>query len=341
MSYLEEVNKDLEEENQADNRRQVIAAIGQAINAAMTARGNARVGRGVDSSPFQAISQSSSSSLANATANRRKAKKEQEDRQAEEQASKAKALAEAVSKREEAQAKKEIEDQKNIREVAKDSASAAQKAEELDLKRQELDLKAKEIEAIKNNKAQDRLNAEQAKKDSLSEQRSYAEAQKAEDRTYKEGLKAAELDIKKKTVLTEIENRRQNIKNNLATAQKMIKENGTFEAFGSHNQILDGLMDAIATDMAKLQDPDSVARPSEVEMVKKSLVSPGFGNANSTAADILNKFESRINDTANTAYKVRGIAPPSVYPKTVTNGKQQATVSDEAEEKDAAAKGFR
>lgn len=128
------------------------------------------------------------------------------------------------------------------------------------------------------------------------------------DQTRQEKQKT--IDEKKKTTLNEVEDRRTNIEDNITKLENMIKEKGTFEVFGSHNQDMDRLTDLIATDMAKLTDPNSVARPSEVEMFKKGLVQSGFSNKNSTALDILKNFRGEVNKRAENAYKIRGQENP-------------------------------
>jgi hypothetical protein len=60
--------------------------------------------------------------------------------------------------------------------------------------------------------------------------------------------------------------------------------------------------------MAKLSDPSSVARPSEVEGFKKGLVSAGLGTRNKTAKDLLANFESEVNTRADNAYEIRGLS---------------------------------
>jgi hypothetical protein len=125
----------------------------------------------------------------------------------------------------------------------------------------------------------------------------------------------------------EIEDRRQNINDSLNTLDQMIKEDGTFEAFGAHNQNLDRLVEAIATDMAKLQDPNSVARPSEVEAVKKNLIQSGFQNKNSTALDVLKTFRGEVDRRANSAYKVRGIEAPGLASQMQNQSGDKSNVS--------------
>lgn len=127
--------------------------------------------------------------------------------------------------------------------------------------------------------------------------------------------KAAEKNDKKKQAMNEVEDRRQNINANVQKLKQMIDEDGTYELFGSHNQDIDRLTEQVATDMAKLMDPNSVARPQEVEMIKKTLIKPGFSNRNSTATDILTNFGNEINQRADTAYRIRGLDAPQGRPQ--------------------------
>lgn len=136
-------------------------------------------------------------------------------------------------------------------------------------------------------------------------------------------LKTAEKNDKKKQAINEVEERRQNINANVEQLKSMIKEDGTYEMLGSHNQDIDRLTEQIATDMAKLMDPNSVARPQEVEMIKKTLIKPGFSNSNSTATDILNNFGNEINQRADTAYRIRGLDAPQGRPQAFEGGVSQ------------------
>lgn len=121
--------------------------------------------------------------------------------------------------------------------------------------------------------------------------------------------KQAVRDEKKNLAVNEIQSRANDIESNLRELEAMIGANGTWEMFGSHNQDLDRKVDQIATDMAKLQDPNSVARPGEVELVKKNLIKSGFKNKNSTALDILKNFRNEVNSRVANAYQVRGMTP--------------------------------
>lgn len=118
--------------------------------------------------------------------------------------------------------------------------------------------------------------------------------------------------LKDQELIEEVENRRQEIENNLNDLETMVGDKGTYELLGAHNEILGGKLNAVATDTAKLFDPKSVARPSEVEQAMKALFKPrATGMTNETAIKILKQYRNDMNRRADTAYKVRGITPPS------------------------------
>lgn len=130
-------------------------------------------------------------------------------------------------------------------------------------------------------------------------------------RDEKRDEKQLAVNEKKKAALTEIEDRRRNIEDNLSLVEQQIRDKGTYEAFGSHNNDLDRRIDMIATDMAKLADPNSVARPSEVENFKKGLIQSNMASMkNSTALDVLNNFRKEVGQRAENAYKIRGVENP-------------------------------
>jgi hypothetical protein len=81
--------------------------------------------------------------------------------------------------------------------------------------------------------------------------------------------------------------------------------------FGPQNENMNRRIENIATDMAKLSDPSSVARPSEVEGFKRGLIEAGIFKSNSTAKQILKDFESEVQSRANNAYKIRGVEMPN------------------------------
>jgi hypothetical protein len=115
----------------------------------------------------------------------------------------------------------------------------------------------------------------------------------------------------------EFKNRFKSINDEIAAVKDMIESKGTFEAFGDHNASLAQKIDSIAIDAAKLFDPQSVARESEVAAFKKMLFEPGtLTTKNSTAKGILDSFKNMIDRRAKShigedisAQTVQVIAP--------------------------------
>lgn len=165
-----------------------------------------------------------------------------------------------------------------------------------------------------NQKRQDDLQARQLDRDAQRDFLRGMQKERLEDRAVQRDLdrkfKEDQQTQKKQQSMNEIEDRRQNINAALDELDTMIAEKGTYEMFGSHNQDMDRLVDQIATDMAKLMDPNSVARPNEVELVKRGLIQPGFKNRNVTARDILKNFKNEVARRADSAYQIRGIERP-------------------------------
>lgn len=109
--------------------------------------------------------------------------------------------------------------------------------------------------------------------------------------------------------------RKDNIDKNVAEIVAMVQKHGTNEFLGSHNEDLERKLDQVATDMAKLQDPSSVARPGEVEMVKKTLAAPGIFKRDATALKMMDGFKREVESRANTALSRHGLAMPDPIKK--------------------------
>lgn len=140
--------------------------------------------------------------------------------------------------------------------------------------------------------------------------------------------------------LKEIQGRRTNIRTNVEKAINLVKQKGTYEALGPHNADLDMLAEQIATDMAKMQDPNSVARPNEVEAVKKNLVQVGLKTQNKTAVKQLQHFYDTVDNRANAAFRTLGVEPPNSKPLTqnTDSARSEALKWAEANPKDPRAK---
>ena len=116
---------------------------------------------------------------------------------------------------------------------------------------------------------------------------------RAENRALAREDRAAER--KKEAATMEIEERFRGADKALADMEAMVNEDGTFETFGDHNALLEALVTSYSTDMAKLRDPDSVAREAEVALERRALGDFNrLGVRNQTALDIIRKTRERL-----------------------------------------------
>lgn len=121
--------------------------------------------------------------------------------------------------------------------------------------------------------------------------------------------KLSPADDRRRSQVQEIESRAVTIRNNISDLKKQIDETGTYEVFGPQNDIMRSKLVDIATDMAKLKDPNSAAMKGEVdrELASIGLEPKVFAQASTMKAvldDLLGRVKSRVDE----AYKVRGIA---------------------------------
>lgn len=119
----------------------------------------------------------------------------------------------------------------------------------------------------------------------------------------------ASIDKKKQQVL-EVDNYVGNIKRNIKLIKDQIAKTGTFELAGPEGAVNERRLTEIATDMAKLADPGSVAREGEVMLMRKGLVDTGIGGAftrDDTAQAVLDALSSDVDRRREEAYLVRGL----------------------------------
>lgn len=135
-------------------------------------------------------------------------------------------------------------------------------------------------------------------------------------------LKGRELSMKggaglttdQRKKLDEIEPRRQNIDRNIARLRSLVEEHGTVEKVepGIENEMR-GLANDIAVDLAKLKDPNSVARPGEVELELQTIFQPGAFQRKSAVFHGLDQLRERTNQRANDQYQLLGVQPPRQF----------------------------
>lgn len=118
---------------------------------------------------------------------------------------------------------------------------------------------------------------------------------------------------KRRQQVLEVENFTGNIDRNIQAVQDMIDKTGTFELMGPEGQVMDRRLTEIATDLAKLADPGSVAREGEVKLMRQGLVDSGLlglGTSNRTAKEVLEALRSDVKQRRAEAYNVRGLDIP-------------------------------
>jgi hypothetical protein len=142
-------------------------------------------------------------------------------------------------------------------------------------------------------------------------------ADRAVDNEYKKAMAAAALgkaasgpatDQEALHTAQQVRERAQAIRDNLATAEAIVKRSGTFEALGADQATLNNALNSIATDMSKLKDPTSAARPGEVE---QEVANIGFKagdltTRNSTALELLRRYRRAVDEREQYGLKVRG-----------------------------------
>jgi hypothetical protein len=102
--------------------------------------------------------------------------------------------------------------------------------------------------------------------------------------------------------------RRNVLRSNIKRLKEIVTAAGTFELTGPAEPMMEALINDIATDYAKMVDPESIARPSEVEMAKASFFKPGsLTTQNKTAIQSLDAFEQNADKRALEQYSAIGV----------------------------------
>ena len=123
--------------------------------------------------------------------------------------------------------------------------------------------------------------------------------------------------------LNEVEMRRKTIERNLRNLELAVSGGGIYEMAGPHNQNINRWLNDVATDFAKLKDPESIARPGEVELERSGLMQTGIWDAlttrDSTALNVLKQVRKDLTGRVNDAYSVRGFQAPAPAPTPVNS----------------------
>jgi hypothetical protein len=127
--------------------------------------------------------------------------------------------------------------------------------------------------------------------------------------------RAEAAEEKKQTQLVEVDNFVANIVDGLNNMRRQIQDTGTFELTGPESENMERWLTDVATNMAKLADPGSVAREGEVALAKKGLIPTGtaaLGMSNATAIKIIDAALADVEKKRQNAYRVRQITPPNI-----------------------------
>jgi hypothetical protein len=128
-------------------------------------------------------------------------------------------------------------------------------------------------------------------------------------REAKAGDEKKKAEDKKKEQLIEVDQRANLVESNIGKLEEMIRKHGTAYWTGPEGAIVQGIISDIAIDMAKLKDPESVARESETATEQKHLFKPGFFQSDDSALAQLSAYRNRVRERRGEAYKARGITP--------------------------------
>lgn len=112
---------------------------------------------------------------------------------------------------------------------------------------------------------------------------------------------------KDKIIGEEVQNRFGNIQRNVGALRKMIESKGTNEYLGPHNAQMNQLLDEIAFDQARLEEPDTTKRPSPeaIAEIRQRLPNVERVGFDSTALAKLKSFEDLAQQRAVQAMKTR------------------------------------
>jgi hypothetical protein len=169
--------------------------------------------------------------------------------------------------------------------------------------------------ALLGQKEKQRLASIEQKKREKENLRAQKLADQKEQRAYDEKIRNEEREYRSKEKFDktneEFGTRFGNIVGEIEKLDQKIKKYGTYEMFGPHNEELEQLITSISTDTAKLVDPSSVARPSEVEGYKKMFFEPGtLTMRNKTARGTIKHFREIMIEKA--LRKAQGMNDPKL-----------------------------
>ena len=184
----------------------------------------------------------------------------------------------------------------------------------------ELGMKEKQIQAANSAKMAEKAENQRRFDDRLTfDKTKFAHEKEAGAAKILRDKEIADAKIAEKTVSpkseVELNSRVTNIQSNIDKLKGIIGKTGTFEMFGPESDTMDQVIQDIAVDYAKMVDPESVARESEVESAKKMLNVKGLGTRNSTALTSLDEFRDQLETRVNSRRSAQGLQPIDKTPR--------------------------
>lgn len=134
------------------------------------------------------------------------------------------------------------------------------------------------------------------------------------------GNKAATGDKAQAALIANVEQENRTIQERGQQLKALIKKHGTTGGLTGPGQAeMKQTLQDMATAAAKLRDPTSVARSSEVEAELKNLFQPGFFQQADTALASVDNYLKNMEKRRNDAYQVRGLQAPGAVPSQQPN----------------------
>lgn len=184
---------------------------------------------------------------------------------------------------------------------------------------------AAQANALNDQKIQKDLNDAQQHNQSYAVEKANADTQR-----YNAQTERMKLDLTKKGALKhdeitqrqvdDVRTRAMSLRRRVDQLSESFKKHGTFPMGGDTQESREFDLNAVATDMVKLLDPEGRATVEKIEMDRKALGvdASSLHMKESTARKLLEHLKDEIDNREGEAYRARGLEPPPEYldPKT-------------------------
>jgi hypothetical protein len=159
-------------------------------------------------------------------------------------------------------------------------------------------------------------------------------AQSDRIRALKEGAGAgAGTQAATQALLATVQTEEGTIKQQGEKLKALIQKYGTAELTGPAEAEMRQAVDNMATAAAKLKDPNSAARPSEVEMEAKNIFKPGFMQSAKTAAAQIDSYMANADQRRALAFSARGQQVPGATTAPAAGGPQVGEIRENSKTK--------